>query len=120
MTEITTEKLQIAYDGPELKQGRMPMDALGAGLRGQALLAERVSHFVLGETVQTKVHVDPEFKSGSLIIPVHILSDFQDAVRILSGPTATAIANLITFLGFGSAASLYVIFKALKGRRIRH
>jgi hypothetical protein len=123
MLEITTEKLQIAYEGQSLRQGRMPMGALGAGLRGQALLIQRVSHLVLGDTAETVVQVDPDFESGSLIVPVHILSDFiQTAEHVLTGPAVTAVDNLITLLGFAgiSGASLYAIFRRLKGRRINH
>jgi hypothetical protein len=123
MLEITAERLQIAYDGPALRQGRMPMDALGVGLRGQALLVQRVSQLVLGETVETRVQVDPDFESGSLIVPVHILSDFaHSAEQLLTGQAVTAIVNLITLLGFTgvSGASLYAIFKRLNGRRIRN
>lgn len=58
---------------------------------------------------------------GSLIVPIHILSDaVLAAERVLSGEAATALANLFAFVGFGSGGvvSLYKIFKWLKGRRI--
>jgi hypothetical protein len=42
MQEVTADKLQIAYEGPGLKGGRMAMLALGSSLRGQALLILRV------------------------------------------------------------------------------
>jgi hypothetical protein len=112
MEDVTFDKLHIAYHGPALQDGHMQMLALSVGLRGQALY---------GESVTIKVEVDPEFESGSLIIPVHILSD---AVRVaegfLTGPAITALVNLITLLGFFgfSGVTLYALFKRLKGRRI--
>jgi hypothetical protein len=121
MQEVTDDKLHIAYHGPALEEGRMPMLALSAGLRGQALLIERVKELLYGDKVTIKVEVDPEFEASSLIIPVHILSDaIRAAEDLLTGQAFTALVNLITLLGFVgvSGASLYTLFKRLKGRRI--
>ena len=121
MEEITADRLQIAYDGPALRSGRMPMLALASGLRGQALLAERVKDILYGDSVSIRVEVDPEFETGSLVIPIHILSDAVKGARhLLAGEGATALANLTQFLGFSSLSgvSLYKLFKRLKGRRI--
>jgi hypothetical protein len=121
MQEITTEKLQIAYVGPALKDGRMPMIQLAAGMRGQALLIHRVKDLLYGESLNIQVEVDPEFEAGSLVIPVHILSDGLNAAeRLLSGPGVTALANLIQILGFFGigGVSLYKLFRKLKGRKI--
>lgn len=66
--------------------------------------------------------MDAEFEASSLIIPVHILSDaLTGAEHLLAGPRATALANLVTFLGFfgaGSWLTIYHLFKRLRGRRI--
>jgi hypothetical protein len=119
MQDITADKLQIAYDGPLLKQGRMPMDALGNGLRGHALMVRRVALLMYGERYNFQVEVDPSFESGSLLVPVHILSNaFQQVEILLAGKEATALANLLQILGFGGVLSLYHMFKRLKGRRI--
>jgi hypothetical protein len=121
MQEITTEKLQIAYIGPALKDGRMPMIHLAAGMRGQALLIHRVKDILYGESLDIQVEVDPEFDTGSLVIPVHIVSDgFSAAERLLSGPGFTALANLLQILGFLgiSGVSIYKLFRNLKGRKI--
>jgi hypothetical protein len=120
MQDITTDKLQIAYVGPALATGRMPMAALGIGLRGQALLIQRVNELLYGEASIIRVEVDAEFEASSLIVPVHILSDLQTAEQLLAGEAATALANLIAILGFftGTGVTIYHIFKWLKGRRI--
>jgi len=119
MQEITPEVLQIAYSGPATTNGRMSMEALAVGLRGQALLIDRVAQILYGDSIRVEVEVDSEFDKGSLIVPVHILQDgMRAAGEFLASPGATAFANLITFLGFGSGLSIYQLFKRLKGRRI--
>ncbi len=99
----------------------MPMLALSSGLRGQALLIQRVKDILYGDSITIKVEVDSKFEAGSLIIPVHILSDAVIAAEhLLSGEASTALANLITFMGFSglSGVTIYNLFKRLKGRRI--
>jgi hypothetical protein len=121
MQEITTDKLQIAYVGPALKEGRMPMASLAVGLRGQALLIHRVNELLYGEASSIRVEVGAEFEAGSLIVPVHILSDaLKGAEHLLAGQAATALANLMQFVGFigGSGVTIYHLFKRLRGRRI--
>lgn len=121
MQDITADKLQIAYAGPVLRQGRMPMDALGSGLRGHALLVQRVGFLMYHDRYAFQVDVDPSFESGSLLIPVHILSStFEQAGDLLAGKAVTAFVNLLTILGFfgASGTSIYMLFKRLKGRRI--
>ncbi|MGC1781561.1 MAG: hypothetical protein WA708_03485 [Acidobacteriaceae bacterium] len=123
MEETTSDKLQVAYEGPALRQGRMPMLALAAGLRGQALLAHRVSELLYGDSVTIQVDVDPSFESGSLIVPVHILSNaVNTAEQLLTGRGIAALSNLLALLGFMgiSATSLYKLFKRLRGRPIEH
>jgi hypothetical protein len=114
MQEVTSDRLQIAYIGPALERGQMSMLALGSSLRGQALLIERVKDVLYQDRISLRVEVDHEFEQGSLLVPVHIFVD------VLSGPNATAIANLLQILGFAGWAgtSLYKLFKKLKGRRI--
>ncbi|HEX5434519.1 MAG TPA: hypothetical protein VFY05_09805 [Candidatus Angelobacter sp.] len=120
MQEITTERLQIAYKGRALQQGRMPMLSLAAGLRGQALLIERAKDILYGESVNVRVEVDSEFEASSLIVPVRILADIKFAEQLLIGPAVTACVNLLEILGFagGSVLTIYKLFKRLRGRRI--
>lgn len=121
MQEITSEKLQIAYEGSALQGGRMPMLPLASALRGQALLIERVKDLLYGDSVNISVEVNPDFQAGSFIVPVHIFIDSLIAAKhALAGETGTALANLMQFLGFGgvSGVSLFHLFRKLKGRRI--
>jgi hypothetical protein len=121
MQETTGERLQIAYTGPALEGGRMPMLALGNALRGQALLIQRVKDMLHADSVAIRVEIDPTFESGSLIIPVHILTDAYEAAKhTLAGEGFTALANLLAILGFGgvTAQSLFKFFKRMKGRPI--
>lgn len=119
MQESTDDRLQIAYTGPTLRDGRMPMLSLAAGLRGQALLIHRVSRLLYGETVRIEVEVDPSFEGGSLIIPIHIFSRALGAAEhLLTGEGFTALANLLSLVGFMGIGipSLYTFFKRLRGR----
>lgn len=121
MQEITAEKLQVAYDGPALRNGRMQMLALGVGLRGQALLIQRTKDLLYGDSPTLRVEVDHDFEQGSLVIPVHIISDAAKVVEhLLAGEASTALANLMQFLGFSglSGVTIYQLFRRLKGRRI--
>ncbi len=97
------------------------MESLAVGLRGQALLIHRVKDLMYGDSVNIRVEVDPDFEPGSLIIPVHILVDGYHATRhLLAGEGATALANLMQYLGFLgiSGVTVYKLFRRLKGRRI--
>jgi len=99
----------------------MQMASLAVGLRGQALLIHRVNELLYGEASNIRVEVDAEFEPGSLIIPVHILSDaLTGAEHLLAGQAATALANLMQFLGYivGGGLTIYHLFKRLRGRRI--
>ncbi len=97
------------------------MEVLAAGLRGQALLAQRVKELLFDDSVTMRVEVDSSFETGSLIVPVHIVVDgLRTAEQLFAGQASTAIANLLSMLGFlgVSATSLYALFKRRKGRKI--
>lgn len=116
------ENLYVAYEGPALSEGRMSMLALANGLRGQALLIERVSDLLFGGSIQVQVEIDDDFQRGSLGVPVHILLDaIHVAEHSLVGEAFTALANLLAILGFAAMTpkSLYDWFKKLKGREIQ-
>lgn len=121
MQEVTSDKLQIAYDGPALRAGTMSMLSLAAGLHGQALLIERAKVLLYGDKVNIRVEVDREFETGSFVIPVHIFYEYISPIGpFLTGQPFTALANLLGMLGFLgiSPLSLYALFKRLKGRKI--
>ena len=121
MREITSDRLQVSYEGPEITNGRMPMVALAAGLRGQALMIERVGFLMFKGTAVFQVDVDDTFERQSLVAPVHILADgLKVAEGFLDSGGVTAVVNLLTILSFFgvSAVSLYSLFKRLRGRPI--
>jgi hypothetical protein len=113
-------KLQIGYDGPALRNGRIPMLALGTGLRGQALLIRRVKDILRGEDFSVTIEVDTEFEHGSYLVPVYISEALKAAEQLLASQPVTALANLLQVLGFLglSGTTLYKLFKRLNGRRI--
>ena len=110
MREITEDRLQVSYTGPATTNGRMPMTALSAGLRGQALLIERVGEIIFKGSVLLQVDVDDSFERGSLIAPVHILAESLNAAEtFLNTRAIISVATLLTILSFFgvSPASLY-------------
>jgi hypothetical protein len=118
--EMESDRLQIGYDGPALQRGRIPMLALGTGLRGQALLIRRVKDILYGEDFPIEIEVDTEFEHSSYLVPVHVSEAFRAAEQLLASQPVAALANLLQILGFLgiSGVSLYALFKRLKGRRI--
>ena len=121
MPDVSDDLLQIAYSGSAIVDGRMPMKALATGLRGQALLIERVAQLALGDSYRIRVEVDENFKAESLVIPVHIITEGVRSARdFLAGPNVTAVANLMQLLGFFglSGTSLYALYRKLNGRRV--
>ena len=115
------DELHIAYAGTALEHGRMSMLSLSNALNGQALLIERVNYLLYRDSVIVRIEVDDDFRSGSLIVPVHIdLNALRAVEDLLAGKAFTALANLLALLGFAgiSVPSLYKIFRRLKGRRI--
>ncbi len=97
------------------------MLALGTGLRGQALLIQRVKDILYGEDFPVGIEVDTEFEHGSYLVPVHVFSEaVKAAEQLLAGRSVTAITNLLQILGFfgASGVTLYKLFRRLKGRRI--
>jgi hypothetical protein len=116
-----SDKLQIGYEGPALQRGRIPMLALGTGLRGQALLIRRVKDILYGEDFPVAIEVDTEFEHSSYLVPVHVFGEaVKTAEQLLASQPVTALANLLQILGFLglSGANLYALFRRLKGRRV--
>jgi hypothetical protein len=97
------------------------MLALGTGLSGQALLIRRVKDILYGEDLRIEIEVDTKFEHSSYLVPVHIFGEaLKAAEQLLASQPVTALANLLQILGFlgVSGASLYALFRRLKGRRI--
>lgn len=121
MQDNFSEKLQVAYEGPALRQARMPMLALGTALRGQALLIARVGELLYGDAAPIQVEVDESFEAGSLIVPVHIFRDsIRNAEDLFAGHGFSALSNLLALLGFlgVNPLSIYRVFKKLHGRPV--
>ena len=100
----------------------MSMLSLASGLRGQALLIQRVGFLYFDKKATFDVEVDSSFERSSLVAPVHIVSEaLRSTEQILVSPPVSAVANLLSLLGFFrvSGASLYALFKRLKGRPVR-
>ena len=66
-------EISIHYIGPSLEDGRIDLFVLSDGLRGLGRLTNRVGYLMFGSEFDHKIQLDGSFRSGSVIIPLHIL-----------------------------------------------
>lgn len=115
---MSSASLSVVYDGPALETGTMDVRDLAPALLALGKLLEEANRVVNGDKSNLSVHVKAGFKAGSFQIDLALAQTFLSQVRdIFSGSGATAVANVITFLGFtgGTGAGLFALIKRGKG-----
>jgi hypothetical protein len=116
------KEISVHYVGPSVDDGRIDLFVLSDGLRGLGRLTNRVSYLMFGSEFDHKIELDGSIRSGSIIIPVHIIPDIiEQAETLLSSKGAQALATLMSILGWGivsASLSLYKLFKRKRGRPI--
>lgn len=122
MPRIEATDISVHYLGPVLEDGTIDVFVLSDGLRGLGRLTNRVSYLVFGSEYNHKIQLDTGFRHGSIVIPLHIVSEAIDhAETILASTGFQALSTLMSILGWGAVPAvltLYKIFKRKQGRPI--
>lgn len=113
-------EISVHYIGPAVENGRIDLLILGDGLRGLGRLTSRVSYLMFGSQGEYRIELDGSFSRGSIIVPLHVLSDAVTTVEnALLSRHGQALTSLFTMLGWGlapGAFNLYKLFKEKRGR----
>ena len=110
--------IALVYEGPAVESGLMDVRDLAPALLAFGNLVEATNRIVNGENATAKVQVKT-VGAGSFAIGLDVTVAFVQAVRdFLSGPDATAAANLIAILTGSSVVGVGAItlVKRLQGR----
>ena len=110
--------IALVYEGPAVESGLMDVRDLAPALLAFGDLVESANRIVNGESATAKVQVKT-VGAGSFAIGLDVTVAFVQSVRdFLSGPEATAAANLIAILTGGSAVSMgaVALVRKLRGR----
>jgi hypothetical protein len=113
-------EISVHYIGPSLENGRIDLFILSDGLRGLGRLTNRVSYLLFGSEYDHKVELDEGFRSGSIVIPLHIFSEVVNhAEDILATKGMQALATLMSILGWGALPAYLTIYKLFKRKQGR-
>ena len=116
------QEISVAYLGASVNDGRMDALALGDSLRGFGRLTNRVSYLAFGARYDHRLEVDSGFRQGSLIVPLHIISEVVNSARTwLDSKGAQELSTLMSILGWGAVpgtVSVFLLFRRKKGRPI--
>lgn len=119
----TSVHFSIKYDGPALAGHQMDVRELAPALIALSNLLEESNKAAYPDSNEVRVQVKGNFKGGSFGVDfIAVQSITQQIVSMLSGPEATAAANLsgiLTGLGLvgGGAVGLIGLIKWLHGRK---
>ena len=111
----------IKYDGPALVSHQMDVRELAPSLIALSTLLEQANKAAYPDAAEVRVNVQGSFKGGSFGVDlIAIQSIGQQIVTMLSGPSATAGANLFGILGgigLLGGGGLIALVKWLNGRK---
>src|ERR1700733_2424669 len=93
--------LTIAYDGPALREHAMDVRDLAPAMLGVGQLLDAANAALNGDNARIKVQVKAT-EPGCFQITFEVIQSMgEHLIALLSGPTATAAANLVTLLTGG-------------------
>lgn len=117
--EMSRATLRVVFDGPAIRNGSMDVRDLAPALLALGKLCEEANRVLNDKKTGVTVLVKGDFQVGSFQVNLDVVQSLMEQMRsLLSGETATAAANLLTFLGFTGSIGfgLLKLLKRLKGR----
>lgn len=122
MTKMSASvHFSIKYDGPALASHQMDVRELAPALIALSNLLEEANRAAFPDSDEVRVQIKGNFKGGSFGVDLVALQSITDQiVTMLSGPRATAAANLfaiLTGVGLLGAGGLIGVIKWLAGRK---
>lgn len=124
LSRMSQDNFEIAYDGPEVRDGNMDVYELAPGLLAIGDLIQDVNRFYNQDRATVSIQVQSDFKRGSFA--VSLLVDhgmIEQARQALFGGGIESAKQLIelifgtSFASSGIVFGLIKLYKALKGRK---
>ncbi len=120
---MSTTELQIVFEGPAVNAGKIKASVLAEALSGASEVFARADSIINGETSETVVLVQSDFKHGSFAVNVQVVQEaIEHAKHIFTDHPVSAAALAVT-LGFLKKHkeeikdSLLDLYKWLKGKK---
>ncbi|HEV7489015.1 MAG TPA: hypothetical protein VGQ65_25370 [Thermoanaerobaculia bacterium] len=122
---MSTTHLEIAYDGPALREGYMDVNDLAPALLALSALCTQANNILNGDRATVEVVVLSDFKTGSFGIDLQVLQTIAETVKtlLMADPVKTAkdigelLGLAVTGIGATGGGLLWLIRK-IKGRKI--
>jgi hypothetical protein len=109
----------IAYDGPALARGRMPLLELAPAMSATAHLVEDGIRLLYGADRSLKIEVNADFRRGSFSFDLFASPDLHHAAQGLIGAlTPEHIETGLKLLGLSEDGGLLGFIKWLRNRKI--
>lgn len=122
MSEEQDMKFRFLYDGPALTGHQMDVKIIAPAMLAMGHLLETSNKLVNGPKFKVQARVNASFVAGSFGVDlgVYAVDLWQQTKDLLTGNSATAVLNLVGFLGITGAGvrGLFQLVKWVRNRAI--
>ncbi|MNF28230.1 hypothetical protein D3C85_729310 [compost metagenome] len=122
MTDEQDMKFRFLYDGPALQEHQMDVKVIAPAMLAMGHLLETSNKLVNGPKFKVQARVNASFVAGSFGVDlgVYAVDLWQQTKDLLTGNSATAVLNLVGFLGITGAGvkGLIQLVKWVRNRTI--